>query len=129
MDTASPVRTRPHREFFRIDPASGWARVDASAGTIEEHVLVDSFDPVRRRGSRTRLVRWSAGARLERPVIHDHCEDVFVVEGDFVVGCDANGAGGESFGPYTFATRPPGVWHGPFATRGGCVLLETQYFD
>jgi hypothetical protein len=25
--------------------------------------------------------------------------------------------------------RPPGVHHGPFASRTGCVLLETHYYD
>lgn len=124
-----PARARPHREFFRVDLASGWTRTPSSAGTIDERVLVDSFDPERRRGSRTRLVRWSPGARLSQAVVHAWSEDVFIVEGDLVVGCDADGLGGEAFGPYTFATRPPGIVHGPFASRGGCVMLETQYYE
>jgi hypothetical protein len=28
-----------------------------------------------------------------------------------------------------FACRPPHVLHGPFTSRGGCMLLEFQYYD
>jgi hypothetical protein len=24
--------------------------------------------------------------------------------------------------------RPPGVYHGPFTSKTGCLLLETHYF-
>lgn len=124
-------RPRLHREFFAIRPDAPdalWSPVDATAGTIEELVLADSFDPATRTGSRTRLARWQPGALMAQPVIHDFHEEVFVVEGEFVVGCDAAGQGGETFGRYSFACRPPQVWHGPFASPAGCVLLEFQYY-
>ena len=45
--------------------------------------------------------------------MHDHWEEVYVVQGDLVVGNDKQGKGGEqSFAP-TYACRPPGVHHGP----------------
>ncbi|GHC77646.1 hypothetical protein GCM10007320_17350 [Pseudorhodoferax aquiterrae] len=126
MPTSLPKR---HREFFAIDRSdAAWTPVPCSAGRIEETVLADNFDPATGTGSRTRLARWSAGALIARPVVHDFHEEVFIVEGDFVVGCDAEGQGGESFGAYTFACRPPGALHGPFTTRGGCVLFEIQYY-
>jgi hypothetical protein len=123
-----PNPIKPHREFFTIAPDAEWRAVAASAGQIEELVLADGLDAAAQRGSRSRLVRWNAGALIDRPVIHDFCEEVFLVEGDLVVGCDAQGAGGESFGPYTFACRPPAVWHGPFTSRGGCLMFEIQYY-
>jgi hypothetical protein len=120
---------RIHREFFAIDRSdAAWTPVPSSAGRIEEIVLADNFDPAAGTGSRTRLARWSAGALIDRPVVHDFHEEVFIVEGDFVVGCDAEGQGGERFGPYTFACRPPGALHGPFTTHGGCVLFEISYY-
>ena len=127
-------RQKPHREFFRITlaavEASGltWSPVPGFEGAIDELVLADNFDPQARTGSRTRLARWRPGALMAQPVIHDFHEEVFIVEGDFVVGCDAEGQGGERFDAYTFACRPPKVWHGPFTSRGGCVLLEFQYY-
>lgn len=120
-----------HREFFQLpmtQPAAGWTTLPADAGAIEELVLSDNLDTTMRTGSRTRLARWLPGTRIGRPVIHDFHEEVLVVEGDFTVGCDAQGQGGNHFGPYTYACRPPQVWHGPFATREGCVLFEIQYY-
>ena len=46
--------------------------------------------------------------------------------GDLVVGCDSEGRGGTVFEAPTFAIRPSQVAHGPFASRGGCVMLELQ---
>lgn len=123
---------KQHREFFAIRPDSKdtrWSPVYADAGSIEELVLADNFDTTQKTGSRTRLARWSPGSLIAKPVIHDFHEEVFIVEGDFLVGCDADAKGGESFGPYTFACRPPGVWHGPFASTAGCVLFEIQYYQ
>lgn len=121
--------TRVHREFFSIDRSdAAWRPVLSSAGRIEEIVLADNLDPATGTGSRTRLARWSAGALIDCPVVHDVHEEVLIVEGDFVVGCDAEGRGGERFGPYTFACRPPGALHGPFTTRQGCLLFEIQYY-
>ena len=120
-----------HREFFRIaldGPAGEWSPVPQTDGLIVEMLLADDLDTQRCTGTRTRLARWQPGALIPRPVVHDFHEEVFVVEGDLVVGCDAEGHGGESFGPHTFACRPPGALHGPFTSRGGCVLLEFQHY-
>ena len=129
MPSSLPKR---HREFFAIRPDHAdtrWTRLPADTGAVEELVLADNFDPATRTGSRTRLARWLPGTRYAKPVIHDFHEEVFIVEGEFIVGCDAQGQGGETFGPYTFACRPPGVWHGPFASPTGCVLFEIQYYE
>ncbi|MBL8384326.1 MAG: cupin domain-containing protein [Burkholderiales bacterium] len=126
-------RSKPHREFFRIALQAGadgegtWAPVPGHPG-IEEMILADNLDAAARCGSRTRLARWRPGTCMPSPVVHDFHEEVFVVSGDLVVGCDAHGRGGERFDAPTFACRPPGVLHGPFTTSGGCVLLEFQYF-
>lgn len=110
-------------------PNGPWRPVAGYQGAIEEQVLADNLDAAQRRGSRTRLARWQPGALIAQPVIHDFHEEVFIVAGDLVVGCDAQSQGGEAFDAYTFACRPPQVWHGPFISRGGCLLLEFQYYD
>jgi len=130
-----PARRKPHREFFRIaiDASqageSGWSPVAGFEGAIDERILADNLDPVARTGSRTRLARWQPGALIAQPVIHDFNEEVFIVAGDLVVGCDSQGRGGERFDAYTFACRPPAVLHGPFTSVGGCLMLEFQYYD
>jgi hypothetical protein len=63
------------------------------------------------------------------PFVHDYWEEVFLLAGDLIVGNDADGKGGEQFRNYTYAVRPPGVYHGPFKSESGCLLLETHYYD
>jgi hypothetical protein len=46
-----------------------------------------------------------------------------------IVGNDEQGKGGESYKPNTYASRPPGAWHGPFKSEKGCLLFEIHYFD
>ncbi|MGA9199110.1 MAG: hypothetical protein WBZ67_01140, partial [Pseudolabrys sp.] len=57
-----------------------------------------------------------------RFIVHEYWEEVFLVSGDLVVGNDANGNGGKSFPPNTYACRPLGAYHGPFKSNSGCVL-------
>jgi len=88
-----------------------------------------SLDPVAKRGSRTRLLRFRPGVFTTKPFVHDYWEEVFLLQGDLTVGNDENGEGGEPFSAFTYACRPPGVYHGPFRSNGGCLLLETHYYD
>jgi hypothetical protein len=60
--------------------------------------------------------------------VHEYAEEVFMLEGDLIVGAASDGTGGERFHPYTYAARPAGVFHGPFRSEGGCLLLETHYY-
>ena len=48
----------------------------------------------------------------------------FIRLGDLTVGNNENGDGGEAFEPNTYACRPPGAYHGPFKSNGGCMLLK-----
>lgn len=128
---STPIPGKRHREFFRLQPdATGtdWSPVASATGLIEEQLLNDDLDTRRRSGSRTRLARWQPGTVIDRPVVHDFHEEVLVLQGALVVGCDAEGQGGETFPAPAFACRPPHAVHGPFASPEGCVLLEFQYF-
>ncbi len=51
------------------------------------------------------------------------------MSGDLTVGNDEQGQGGTPFRPHTYACRPPGAYHGPFRSDGGCLLLEMHYYD
>ena len=74
------------------------------------------------------LSRFAPGTYTTEPFVHDYWEEVFLVAGDLIVGNDRQGNGGEKFQNYTYAVRPPGVYHGPFKSDLGCLLLETHYF-
>ena len=62
--------------------------------------------------------------------MHDHWEEVYVVQGDLVVATTGKeGKGGEqSFARPTPAARPA-CTTGPFTSRNGCVLHEIHYYE
>ena len=120
---------KPHREFHALDMDSGWAPPRGYPPTIEQKILSSDIDERAKMGSRTRLLRFAPGGFTTAPFVHDHWEEVYLIEGDLVVGSDAHGKGGEPFKAPTYACRPPGVFHGPFRSEGGCVLFEIHYYD
>lgn len=119
---------KPHLEFHRIDMSTGWKTPPGYPVGIEQKVLAGALDEGARRGSRTRLLRFAPGAFTTAPFVHDYWEEVYLVSGDLTVGNDADGEGGESFAPGTYACRPPGAAHGPFKSNGGCLLYEIHYY-
>lgn len=118
-----------HEEFFQVDMEEGWQTPPGYPASVQQKTLSGSLDEAAKTGSRTRLIRFGPGTIIPKPVVHDHWEEVFIVSGDLVVGCDEKGAGGESFSAYTYAVRPGGVPHGPFTTRGGCLMFELHYYE
>ena len=99
----------------------------SAAGLSPRNPAQASLGKTRR--SRTRLLRFDPGVYTTQPFVHEYWEEVFLVSGDLVVGCDENGKGGERFEPHTYACRPPGVYHGPFRSDAGCLLLEIHYYE
>lgn len=112
---------KPHLEFFKLDLDQGWQVPAGYPAGIEEKILAGELDEVRREGTRTRLLRFAPGAQTSEPFVHSYWEEVFLVEGTLKVG-------GETFEPYTYACRPPGVPHGPFSSASGCLLLEVHFY-
>lgn len=120
-----------HDEFHTLDMERGWQLpegYDPASGALEK-ILSGSLDTANKRGSRTRLLKFPPGLFTKQQIVHDHWEEVFLVSGDLIVGNDENGQGGTPFAGYTYAVRPPGAWHGPFKSEGGCLLLEMHYYD
>lgn len=120
---------KKHDEFHAVDMNAGWEVPPGYPPGIEQKILSGALDETRRRGSRTRLLRFAPGVFTTAPFVHDYWEEVYLMSGDLTVGNDAQGQGGEAFSPHTYACRPPGAAHGPFKSEGGCVLLEIQYYD
>lgn len=118
-----------HDEFRRLAMGEGWEKLPGYPPGIQQKVIAGGLDEAGKRGNRTRLLRFEPGVYTTAPFVHEYWEEVFLVSGDLIVGNDAQGNGGEKFEGYTYAVRPPGVYHGPFKSDGGCVLLETHYFD
>ena len=119
---------KPHLEFLSLDMDQGWETPEGYPEGIKQKVLTSDLDEDGKTGSRTRFLRFEPGAYSTEPFIHDHWEEVFLFQGDLIVGNDEKGEGGESFSAPTYACRPPGVFHGPFKSANGCLLYETHYY-
>lgn len=119
---------KPHVEFFGVDQSADWKRPPGYPDGFEQLILSSDLDEVAKTGSRSRLLKVAPGAFSTVPFIHDHWEEVFLFEGDLIVGNDASGQGGEQFHAQTYACRPPGVHHGPFTSANGCVMFEIHYY-
>jgi hypothetical protein len=119
---------KPHLEFHRLDMQSGWSTPPGYPAGIEQKILAGALDEVGKSGNRTRLLRFRPGVFTTEPFVHEYWEEVYLVDGDLTVGNDADGKGGESFPPDTYACRPPGAVHGPFKSNRGCLLLEIHYY-
>ena len=118
-----------HDEFHTLDMNTGWEVPAGYPAGIQQKILSGALDEKAKRGSRSRLLRFEPGEFTTTPFVHEYWEEVFLVSGDLTVGNDKQGNGGESFKPFTYACRPPGAFHGPFKSEGGCILFELHYFD
>jgi hypothetical protein len=94
---------------------------------IDELVL--NHDPAT--GRRSTLQRWQPGARNAKTSLHDYFEEVMLMEGDFRVVPGEGTAKGENetewWGKGAYAFRHPGMLHGPFESRSGCLMFITCY--
>ncbi|HEY7743678.1 MAG TPA: cupin [Burkholderiales bacterium] len=120
---------KEHKEFFRVDLGKGWETPEGYPPGIEQQILAGRLDEKAKRGHRTRHLRFAPGVYTTEPFVHEYWEEVYLLSGDLIVGCDRNGRGGVKFAPNTYACRPPGTPHGPFKSDGGCLLLEVHYYD
>ncbi len=120
---------KEHDEFHPVPLDKGWQPVPGYPPGFTEQILAGRLDEKNKIGSRTRLLKIDAGAFSTVPFVHDYWEEVYMVQGDLIVGNDKNGKGGEKFTGSTYACRPPGAAHVPFKSDGGCILYEIHYFD
>ena len=120
---------KAHDEFYTLNLEQGWETPAGYPAGIQQKIISGGLDEAKKRGSRTRLLRFAPGVYTTAPFVHEYWEEVFLVSGDLTVGNDDKGKGGKSYPPFTYACRPPGALHGPFRSEKGCILLEMHYFD
>ena len=106
----------------------GWHTPEGFPPGFKAKILSGDLDEVRKRGSRTRLMKFAPGAVGTESLVHEFWEEVYVVEGE-LWGIGEDGSPEERFPQHTYTCRPPGVVHGPFRSETGCMLLEIHYFD
>jgi hypothetical protein len=119
---------KPPVPFHHLDLDAGWEQVPGGAPGVEQKMLSGALDETAKTGVRTRLIRFRPGTIAPDVFLHDYWEEVYLIEGRLITGCDATGAGGEPFDAPAFACRPPGTPHGPFTSPEGCLFFEIQYY-
>lgn len=118
-----------HKEFHTLDMSTGWHVPPGYPSGIQQKFIAGELDEVGKKGNRTRFLRFDPGVYTTVPFVHEYWEEVFLLSGDLIVGNDKAGNGGEKFEGYTYAVRPPGVYHGPFKSVNGCLLLEVHFYS
>jgi hypothetical protein len=105
-------------EFFAVD-ARGW-EASQQPGAEEKVLSRDIDDPA----MLTRLVRWAPGMDTSDSgvIIHDYAEEVYLLAGELI---DLTLR--QTFRAGHYASRRPGMRHGPYPTPVGCTMLEIRY--
>lgn len=111
---------KDEREFFAADDIA-WRPAEGSPG-VSERVL--SADAEAGGAELTRLARWEPGLDTSAAGVirHAYYEEVYLLEGEL-----EDLTLGVTFGSGHFASRPPGMPHGPYRTATGCLMLEIRY--
>jgi ChrR Cupin-like domain len=105
---------KPELEFHH--PSGEWAR---PAGAVEGVWQQDlSTDPGT--GDMTVLQRYDPGTDTSPNGViqHEFWEEVYLLSGDLT-----DLTLGTTFGPGTYACRPPGMLHGPYRSTGGVQMI------
>ncbi len=119
---------KPPVPFHELDNDHGWEHVPGGAPGVEQKMLSGALDERAKTGVRTRLIRFQPGTIAPDVFLHDYWEEVYLISGQLVNGCDAQGKGGALYAAPSYACRPPGTEHGPFTSADGCVFFEIQYY-
>lgn len=77
-------------------------------------------------GTVTRILKFEPGTDTSPNGVltHDFWEEVFILEGSFV-----DQRLGLTFSAGDFATRPPGMEHGPWVSHTGAKMFEVRYMQ
>ncbi|NLC11121.1 MAG: hypothetical protein GX767_02570 [Firmicutes bacterium] len=109
---------KPEREFFDTDFVP-WRQVEGAQEGIMEKII--SHDP--ETGSYTRILKFPP-METNEVLVHDFFEEVYILEGSLY---DIQKK--ETYLPGYYASRPPGMVHGPYKIPYGCTTLEVRTFE
>lgn len=112
---------KPEHEFFPILNVD-WTVVPGKAPGLKERIL--AHDP--ERGVATRVLRFEPGCDTSANgvQVHDFWEEVYILEGA-IHDLELN----QTFSAGQYACRPPGMRHGPWTSKDGCLTFEVRYYS
>lgn len=106
---------QPELEFHL--PDAPWRRPEGAAEGVWEQTLAQGAS------SLTLLQRYEPGTDTSGAgvISHDFVEEVYLVNGDLT-----DLTLGLTFTAGMYASRPPGMPHGPYTSDAGCLMLVTH---
>jgi hypothetical protein len=116
---------KPEYEFTNPfdDARFTWTPIEGDAtGTLTEVVLSGSHES----GYVTRILKFppNADTSANGVLTHDIWEEVWIIEGEI-----HDLRLGQTFTKGMYASRPPGMEHGPWTSPNGALTFEIRYPD
>lgn len=110
---------KPEHEFFDVEGVE-WTEIEGGVQGQTERILARDPDS----GVATRMLRFAPGTDTSELGVlrHDFWEEVFILAGD-LHDLTLN----QTFTAGMYASRPPGMPHGPWRSDAGCVTFEVRY--
>jgi hypothetical protein len=110
---------KPEHEFFPVTDVA-FTPVDPRVPGMTERVLARDAEA----GVATRILSFAKGTDTSvlGPQAHAFWEEVYILAGaltDLTLG--------KTFAAGTYACRPPGMKHGPWVAKDGCLTFEVRY--
>ena len=116
-----------HKEFHGVDMKEGFHTVPGYPWGFSEKILAGSLDEKNKVGNRTRILKIEPGAFSTVPFVHDTGKRCSWCPAIWSAAATSRARAASLHRPDLFV-RPPGVYHGPFTSKNGCLLLETHYY-
>jgi len=106
-------------EFFKVDGIP-WTKCEGPVDGLTERIL--SRDALS--GVATRMLKFNPGCDTTPNGVqkHDFWEEVYILDGEFY-----DISLGKRFSSGMYACRPPGMPHGPWQSKNGCMTFEVRY--
>lgn len=110
----------PKPQFEFRFPDGDWTPAGGGVEGIWEKILVRDPD----NGDYVRLMRFDPGtdSTPNGTLTHDFFEEVYIAEGDLT-----DLRLGETFVAGMYASRRPGMMHGPWKSESGCLMVEFRH--
>jgi len=110
---------KPEHEFFDVTSVA-WTPVSGRAEGLYERILARD----ERTGTVTRILRFDPGCNTTPNGVqeHDFWEEIYILQGA-ITDLTLN----QTFSQGMYACRPPGMRHGPWFSKDGCMTFEVRY--
>lgn len=114
------MKQKRHIELCNVDSID-WSTCNEFTTNIKQKVLCTDFDQKNKTGSRSRLLKFEPRSKSGKLVAHDYWQEMILLSGELIIDKKA-------YSNMYFMCRPPGIYHGPYESKKGCLMYELCYY-